>query len=251
MESPSFIVESGKLIIADPFCLGYTNEEVEERFFRRVTREASLPKSPFSTIQYGVLYQPFTKELLKLLGGERVQYWGQEEELHVFRHGDNFALTKESRHYADPCRDRSLDHFFSGVTERMDARKELKYTLTYPDIPLGNLLGLEGFVFNPQKLLENQASMREMRNRPPYLFDVVADACYLFIGDAEKYSRQRAEWKSRFPEITRQHGMGDLSEFDSELITESYQKVVDVKPGSFVCEYHQEWATAVIKLRTS
>ena len=159
----------------------------------------------------------------------------------MFGHKTHFALTKEAQTYIEPGRDLFLDHFFKATEQ------EKEFDPTYLDIPVGEMIELPGYAFNPQWVAENEDALREMKNRSPYLFDVLADACDILIADAERYIRPEHQWKSRFPDITRKLGQGDLSKFHEIRIRESYQHIFEVTPGAFVCEYFKQWATAVIK----
>lgn len=278
---PQFKIPSGRMLIADPYSLGYTNTGVERVFHKGRKYVCSNPdgERDLTIIPDGVIYH-------------------QSEEINffVFRNGDRVAITRASYWYSS--KDSLVDEviaktFLRELTpdEAMDCKqrelarvrdkekrtnqivmsspqaditygpggKPLAQKL-YPDIPIGEMIGLEGAVFNPQRVEEViQRKTRDSFLKPEkiegvrekvlngvrgFIFETSAECCELLIADREGYARPKHRWRTRFPDL----GTSDDSYRKMELgfIEEAYKKVLEVTPGVYSITYHPQWATLQI-----
>ena len=278
---PQFEIPSGRMLIADPYKLGYTNTGVERVFHKSKKYVRSNPdgERDLTIIPDGVIYH-------------------QQEEISffVFRNGDNVAITRASDWYSGDCSlmgESTERAFLKELTPdeaksckqrelariKDEERKKDQIVISspqadivygwggrplarklYPDIPIGEMIGLEGAVFNPQRvedvIEEERKSLflrperwRDSRNKilsttPGFAFETDAECCELLIADRERWARPKHRWRTRFPDL----GTSDDSYRKMELgfIEEAYKKVLEVTPGVYSITYHPQWATLQI-----
>lgn len=206
----SFEVPSGKLFIGDPYDMGYAQEEIDH-LLDGLLLNKNKGTTPFTKVRRGVLCSTD----------------GEEVGLYVFRNNDAIAVTRD----------------IAGYEQRFTNRMSRKV------IPIGELIGLPGFMFHPKELATDEGKLEMLFANPPFVSHAKAEGCEFLVADAQRYARPSEQWTARFPDIEQKYHGSGLGVGTRKMIEDVYNGILSVTPGTYQCTNYQKWHTVVIKRR--
>lgn len=206
----TFEIVSGRLLVADPFNLGYP-KYIEDRV--KEISVSAMHENPIVTFPYGVLYYTLTR------GG-----YGTDCIVGVYREGNTIRLVRNDNLLNMEDIEAEFEGFREDYTDFDSFRQE--------------------YVDSDQRVVDTQ-SYHKLRQP---IFDASVDLCCLLIGDAEKYSLSESDWRFADNPYVPPERKALYEESRRELTRETYRKqILQIPNGLYTADHLLQEETLVLR----